>query len=124
MRASSFVICLTDLANLSPNFMYYLRFGTNRDAVQREANEADVHGLKIAQMLLPVTKHRIDRLAAFKEHYNKTNPLFTPDENEAATLGAGSAERSSTSRSDREPCRALLVHLDGRLQSPLPPGLP
>ncbi|HZN12281.1 MAG TPA: hypothetical protein VFC61_11405, partial [Blastocatellia bacterium] len=76
-------IFATLFANLSPSIFYRLRHGTT-DTAQRVPAEAETFGLKIAQLLLPVTGHRVPALAELKGQYN-ANPLVT--ENDDATLG-------------------------------------
>jgi phosphoglycerol transferase len=73
------VICVAGVANLSPNLIHWLRHGYNLNPAvsQRTASESETHGLKIAQMLLPVADHRLARLAALRAKYNSfwTLPL-------------------------------------------------
>jgi len=76
-------IFATLLANLSPSILYRLTHGVTMTA-QRWPAEAELYGLKIAQLLLPVTGHRIQALARLKSRYN-ANPLV--NENDDATLG-------------------------------------
>jgi phosphoglycerol transferase len=83
-------VCLSSGAALAPSIRYKLREGANGDAVRRGPHEAEVYGLRITQLLLPVTTHRLPWLARFKNRYNNTAPLV--NENDFATLGAvGSA---------------------------------
>lgn len=75
---------------LAPTLLYQYRNGVNLEVATRSAEDAEQYGLKIAQMLLPVSGHRLDRLAALKEHYNRLFPLV--NENDFASLGViGSA---------------------------------
>ncbi len=73
------------LANAAPSLLYRLRHAPNREAVTREARETEVYGLKITQLLLPVTGHRWAPLRGVKDHYNREAPLVT--ENDSAALG-------------------------------------
>jgi hypothetical protein len=77
------VIALTLVANLSPSIRYRLRHG-DVGVTRRLPEQAEIYGLKIAQMVLPVTGHRVPALAALKERYNR-NPLI--NENDSASLG-------------------------------------
>ena len=52
--------------------------------VRRQAGEADVYGLRIAQLLLPVRGHRVGRLSEMKVDYNN-RPMI--NENDDASLG-------------------------------------
>ncbi len=71
------------LANLAPNLVYIYKHGSTNVA-QRSPHEAEVYGLKIAQLLLPINGHRITPLTNLKEKYNY-GPLM--NENSAAALG-------------------------------------
>jgi phosphoglycerol transferase len=73
------------VATLSPTLLYRWQHGTNREAVQRSWVEGDIYGLKITQLLLPITEHRVDRLAKQKARYNSCAPLT--NENDHAALG-------------------------------------
>jgi hypothetical protein len=61
------------VANQAPHVLYMLKHGKT-DVAAREASEADLYGLKIGQLLLPLSAHRIDAFAKFKEHYDKSPP--------------------------------------------------
>ncbi len=71
--------------NLSPNIIYTLQNGVNAAASARNLEDGELYGLKITQLLLPETGHRLDFLAEFKNKYNSTAPLVT--ENDTASLG-------------------------------------
>ena len=71
------------LVNLTPNIIH--RIGhAKTDAAERNPGEAEIYGLKMAQLLLPADEHRLKRLAKFKQFYNQT-PLST--ENVDSSLG-------------------------------------
>lgn len=72
------------LLNLAPNLAKRLESGPNPMATVRSSSDADHYGLRIAQLVLPVTGHRLTTLAKLKERYNK-RPLI--NENDTATLG-------------------------------------
>jgi phosphoglycerol transferase len=78
-----FVIFATMAANLSPSIFYQHKYGKT-DTATRVASEAETYGLKIAQLLLPLSGHRVAFLAQLKDGYNY-NPLVT--ENDDSTLG-------------------------------------
>ncbi len=104
--ALSGVILLSVVANVSPSLMYTWRHGANAQATVRVANEAEIYGLKISRLLLPVTGDRLPFLAQLKDFYNRTTlsapgwaQIFAPkgasgpykevvDESDAQTLGA------------------------------------
>jgi hypothetical protein len=77
------VISITLVANLFPSILYRWRSG-DVGVTRRLPEQAEIYGLKIAQMILPVTGHRVPSLAALKERYNG-NPLI--NENDSASLG-------------------------------------
>lgn len=71
------------LINLTPNIIYRLKHD-KVDAAERLPSEAELYGLKIAQLLAPADNHRIKSFAEFKRVYNQT-PLST--ENVDSSLG-------------------------------------
>jgi hypothetical protein len=68
-----------------PTLQYRAKHGPNSEVAVRESSEAELYGLKIAQLLLPVDGHRLPALRKLKEHYNKSAPLV--GENSATSLG-------------------------------------
>ncbi len=71
--------------NLSPTIIYTLQNGVNDKGTSRNQSDGEIYGLKIVQLLLPVTGHRLNSLEDFKNKYNSTAPLVT--ENDTASLG-------------------------------------
>jgi phosphoglycerol transferase len=71
------------MINLAPNLVYRLTHD-KAAAAQRVPAEAEIYGLKIAQLLSPVTLHRLKSFAKFRETYDKT-PLS--NENIDSSLG-------------------------------------
>jgi len=74
---------LTVAVNLVPSIVYYRQHGAPQSIV-RDPIDAEIFGLKISQLLLPVTGHRVPQLAELKNKYNRA-PLT--NENNTATLG-------------------------------------
>lgn len=74
---------LTVAVNLVPSIVYYRQHGAPQSIV-RDPIDAEIFGLKISQLLLPVTGHRVPQLAELKNTYNRA-PLT--NENNTATLG-------------------------------------
>jgi phosphoglycerol transferase len=72
------------LVNLLPNMIYLWRQSETR-VVIRESGEAELYGLKISQLLLPIDRHRLAPLSTLKDKYNQTAPLV--NENGNASLG-------------------------------------
>lgn len=69
--------------NLAPNMLYFLKHG-RASVAERAPGEAELLGLKLAQLLTPVEDHRFKPFAQFKERYNHS-PLV--NENTDAALG-------------------------------------
>jgi len=78
-------ILLVVLINLSPSLIYQSKHGVNKVATNRRPVEAEILGLKVTQMLLPVNGHRIKTLAELNAGYSKRAPLI--NENRFASLG-------------------------------------
>lgn len=72
-------------ANITPTFVYALEHGSNHQAAARSMGETEHFGLRIAQLLMPVTGHRVPLLAWAKERFNAKLVLVT--ENDMASLG-------------------------------------
>ncbi len=70
--------------NLGPNILYAYKYGAPASG-RRYSYESEIAGLKIAQLLLPVTGHRIPALARLKANYDATHPLV--NENDWVSLG-------------------------------------
>lgn len=76
--------------NLAPNFLYMARYGRNHQVASRRPHEAEVFGMKIAQLLLPVTNHRLYLFNDIKIRYNGGDVFSdsAPNENDTTSLGA------------------------------------
>ena len=77
------VISLVLFANLSPSIVYRQRLGST-DVAERSPAEAETYGLKMVQLLLPISGHRLEMLAKLKARYNSA-PFV--NENDNASLG-------------------------------------
>jgi phosphoglycerol transferase len=73
------------LANLAPTLLYHLAHGPNRAVAHTEREGAEIYGLKVTQLVLPITGHRVPLLATIKARYNRAAPLV--NENDCASLG-------------------------------------
>ncbi len=72
--------------NALPSIIYQWRHGPNpADVGHRGAEESELYGMKIAQLLLPTTEHRIRALRQFKWQYDITAPFV--GENGLTSLG-------------------------------------
>ncbi len=72
-------------ANGLPTVIYHLRHGPNAKVAVRSSGEAEIYGMKIVQLLLPVDAHRLLPLRQIKDRYNSKAPLV--GENGATSLG-------------------------------------
>jgi len=69
-----------------PTIVYQMRHGPNPAVGRRFSWEAEVYGLKIVPLLLPVSGHRVGALARIKSEYDTGSPI--KGENETTSLGA------------------------------------
>lgn len=79
------LIGLTAAVNLGPQFAYRWHHGGNPDAGRRSPWDAQHFDLRIVQMLLPTSDHRLPAVARMKEAVNRQ--LLRVTENDAASLG-------------------------------------
>lgn len=79
-----FIISSSVLINIAPCLIYQKHNGQNFEVARRQPSETETHGLKIAQLLLPVDHDRVKSFAKIKKIYNHS-PLI--NENNTATLG-------------------------------------
>lgn len=79
------VILAVIALNVSPYVIFRLQHGANKQAAVRNPTESEIYGLKVTQLLLPVSGHRILILARYKAIYDRLAPLNF--ENGASTLG-------------------------------------
>ncbi len=74
--------------NLSPTLINSLQNGPNVQLAVRVPLEAELYGMRIAQLVLPVSGHRLPLMARLKAAYNGTATAVAPNENDSVTLGA------------------------------------
>jgi phosphoglycerol transferase len=79
------VIALGLLVDLLPTLRYRHQHGVNTEVAKRQPYDAEVLGLKIDQMLLPIPGHRLPPLARLRERYDAGQPA--PNENGSSSLG-------------------------------------
>jgi phosphoglycerol transferase len=73
-----------------PSALYHARHGANAQVVSsRLPGEAEIFGLRIAQLLLPIDGHRLAAWRALKDRYNATAPF--PGESALTSLGVVAA---------------------------------
>jgi hypothetical protein len=73
------------VANVLPTVVYGIRHGKNPDAVRRTMQEAEFFGMRVSQLIMPVSGHRIPFVAHAKAKFNTRIMLVT--ENDMASLG-------------------------------------
>jgi len=81
----SAVLFLTFLINVSPSIIHAYQQGKNPSAVVRSPVAAEIFGMRITQLLLPVRGHRVSYLAKLKEAYARNWPHV--NENDTVSLG-------------------------------------
>ena len=64
----------TFVVSLSPSLVHRYRSGA-AGIMDRHPGDAEVHGLKIAQLVLPITHHRVPLFDKLKEKYNQFTPV-------------------------------------------------
>ena len=62
---------------VAPSFLYRARHGRNFEVAARSAGEADIFGLNVSEMLLPVYQHRIEYLAKLRNDSSR-RPVAPP----------------------------------------------
>jgi phosphoglycerol transferase len=80
------LITASAVANLAPTLLYRLRHGPNPAAVVRYPIHAELWGLRMTQLLLPVQEHRIGGLAGLRRRYDFAQTV-PPWDSDAASLG-------------------------------------
>jgi phosphoglycerol transferase len=94
LRALALVAIITAglIANFLPTIEYHSRHGSNPDVGRRFPGEAEMYGLKLVPLLLPVNGHRLGPLAEITRQYQ--HPLAAPllhNENLNGPIGVAGA---------------------------------
>lgn len=79
------VICLGAVLNFTPSLYHGYKNGRNPEVAHRSYAHAELYGMKISQLLLPIQHHRWSFFAEFKDRYNKSAPLA--NENDVSSFG-------------------------------------
>ncbi len=79
------VVSIGVVVNIAPSLIYQANHAKNVETAQRHSGEAEIYGLKIAQLVLPANYHKIPSLAQLTANYNARSPLV--NENADSTLG-------------------------------------
>jgi phosphoglycerol transferase len=64
--AAILILSSSLVGNLAPSIIYHLQYGPNKSVAARIPAEAELFGLRISNLLLPITQHRIASLALLK----------------------------------------------------------
>ena len=83
-KTIGFIICFMVIA-LLPALIYGIIYGQNDEAVSRGLADAEIYGLKITQLFIPLRSHGFDILQEIIDLYNSSMPLV--NENQGAYLG-------------------------------------
>src|SRR5207248_1098513 len=83
------ITCAGVLANISPSLLFHHEHGNNPDVGRRLAIESEMYGMKVAQLILPIPRHRIPALASLRGEYEANSVSST--ENALAALGTAGA---------------------------------
>jgi phosphoglycerol transferase len=76
------------VANIAPSFLYCWQHGPNPEAVERVTLDAELQGLKLTYLLLPVEGHRLGFLAKIRDRYDlQCRQLNLPTVSQRAGLG-------------------------------------
>lgn len=68
-----------------PTFLYQAKHGKNHTVGLRLPRESEEHGLKLAQLVMPCSNHRIEEFRRFKDRYDSESYLVA--ENKGSALG-------------------------------------
>jgi phosphoglycerol transferase len=63
-------LLVASLITLLPSFVYWAQHGRNEIVAHRLPVETELYGLKLTQLVLPIDRHRIDRLGEIRRDYN------------------------------------------------------
>ena len=80
------VVALTVGVQDIPTFIYRSKNGVNAEVANRLPGEAEVYGLRISQLVLPINGHRIPYLRNLESRYRASAPM--PGEFLSTSLGA------------------------------------
>lgn len=73
------------IASLLPSVIYWRQHGSNSAAIERNEVASEIYSLKLTQLILPITGHRIEKLATLRGYYDE---YALTNENMKASLGA------------------------------------
>jgi phosphoglycerol transferase len=68
------VILAFSLVTLAPSLVYWAKHGRNDEVAHRLPVETELYGLKLTQLVLPIERHRIERLGELRREYDDGSP--------------------------------------------------
>lgn len=80
------IMVLTLILAALPNLIYWMQNGKAETLTVKGGEGAEIYGLKVIQLLLPMANHRLDLLARIRSFYDTYYPLV--NENRMSSLGA------------------------------------
>jgi hypothetical protein len=80
------LIACTLVATL-PAVLYSYEHGSNATAVDRNPQEAEMYGLRISHLMMPIIEHRLESFASFRRRYDSEGTAFPVNENGTVSLG-------------------------------------
>jgi hypothetical protein len=84
------VIFIGLLINISPTFIYHITHGNNPSPIARVYHDTELYALKMTNMLLPSSDHRIKAFADIRKQYNRESSYlyrFKSDKSESSSIG-------------------------------------
>ncbi|MEX1008176.1 MAG: hypothetical protein WD271_10085 [Acidimicrobiia bacterium] len=81
-------IAVVGLFNLAPTLVYTVVHGQDTAVVHRSASETEFEGLKLAQLALPVERHRVEALADVQAQSTKKTPTTSERGQQLGIIGA------------------------------------
>jgi hypothetical protein len=78
------ILAFTSAVNVLPSILYGMRHGVNRTSMGRDPLEAETFSLKITELMMPITDHRLPVLSNIKKRYFERQ---NRNEGDAVTLG-------------------------------------
>jgi len=82
------VVGLGGAANALSSLVFRLNHGANPQAVQRDFKGVEFYSLKLTELLLPTSVHRIQWLAKCRQKYANRSPIATSDNDYLGMVGA------------------------------------
>ena len=82
------VIALTIVVNAAPNVAFRIAHGPNPAAVVRSAADSETYGLRITQMVIPRTDHRVPAARALAERYATSVPMVHENQYALGLVGS------------------------------------